>query len=503
MYRLRRLIVFFFISQLTVSQTINDVNYFLGSELNGTARYNSMAGAFGALGGDLTSISINPAGSSVFLYSEIGGTLTQNTKVVESNYFGNLVSKTGNNQKFDQVGAVFVFNNSDIESPWTRVSVGINSHRVSKFDQNSRVKGFNSTGVDNYFLYFADGLTFENLPLYEGETISEVYRILGEENGFDAQQAFLGYQTYLINPFSFDDGETRYYSNVEYAKVDHQLDILSNGIHRKTTINFSALYSGVLHLGVNLNFHKLEYNSNQNFLETNQLSVSPVYDIDFQNDISSFGNGFSGQFGAILKLKKLRLGFAYQTPQYIEIIDQTKQSLTSTYVDQGNVIKETIDPGVLNIYDSYQLNLPSKNTLSIAYVFGASGLISFDYSSQNAANTILTNSNGSVYLNELSNILSNSFESIQTLRIGGEYRIKNISLRAGFLNRNNAQKDINDSDQAITFGIGFGFGSNSINLSFVQLNENKKFSIFSEGLNDPYTLTNTITQVSISYNIKL
>ena len=63
MYRLRILIVFFFISQLTVSQTINDVNYFLGSELNGTARYNSMAGAFGALGGDLTSISINPAGS--------------------------------------------------------------------------------------------------------------------------------------------------------------------------------------------------------------------------------------------------------------------------------------------------------------------------------------------------------------------------------------------------------------------------------------------------------
>ena len=96
-----------------------------------------MAGAFGALGGDLTSISINPAGSSVFLYSEIGGTLTQNTKVVESNYFGNLISQTGNNQKFDQVGAVFVFNNSNIESQWTKLSVGINSHRVSKFDQNN------------------------------------------------------------------------------------------------------------------------------------------------------------------------------------------------------------------------------------------------------------------------------------------------------------------------------------------------------------------------------
>jgi hypothetical protein len=495
--------IFLFAFQLIFSQTINDVNYFLGSELNGTARYNSMAGAFGALGGDLTSISINPAGSSVFLYSEIGATLTHKNKVVESNYFGNSVNKTDNNQKFDQIGAVFVFNNTNSKSPWTRVSAGINSHKVSKFDQNSRVNGFNTTGVDNYFLYFADGLTFENLPLYDGETVSEVYRILGEENGFAAQQAFLGYQAYLINPLNFADGETRYYSNVEYAKVDHELEVISNGLHRKTALNFSALYSGVLHLGVNLNFHKLEYHSYQNFLETNQYSDSPVYNIGFKNDVSSFGNGFSGQFGAILKLKKLRLGFAYDSPQFIELVDETKQSLTSTYIDQGIIIKEKIDPGVLNLYDSYQLKLPSKRTLSLAYIFGVTGLISLDYTTQNAANTFLTQNEDSEYLNDLSNMLTNSFESIQTLRIGGEYRIKNISLRAGFLNRNNAQRDINDSDQAITFGIGFDLGSNSMNLSFVQLNENKKFTLFSEGLNDPYTLSNAITQLSISYNIKL
>ena len=59
--------------QLSVSQTVNDVTVFLSEELNGSARYNSMAGAFGALGGDLTAVSMNPAGSSVFLHSEFGG----------------------------------------------------------------------------------------------------------------------------------------------------------------------------------------------------------------------------------------------------------------------------------------------------------------------------------------------------------------------------------------------------------------------------------------------
>jgi hypothetical protein len=74
--------------QHSVAQTVNDITYFLGSELNGSARYNSMAGAFGALGADLSAISQNPAGSSVFLHSEFGGTLTYTNKAVEGSYFG-------------------------------------------------------------------------------------------------------------------------------------------------------------------------------------------------------------------------------------------------------------------------------------------------------------------------------------------------------------------------------------------------------------------------------
>ena len=79
--------------QHSVAQTVNDITYFLGSELNGSARYNSMAGAFGALGADLSAISQNPAGSSVFLHSEFGGTLTYTNKAVEGSYFGTTKSK--------------------------------------------------------------------------------------------------------------------------------------------------------------------------------------------------------------------------------------------------------------------------------------------------------------------------------------------------------------------------------------------------------------------------
>jgi hypothetical protein len=497
------LFVFLLIMQHSVSQTVSDISYFLGSELNGSARFNSMAGAFGALGGELSAISMNPAGSSVFLHSETGGTLTYNNKYVEGMYFGNSVGKEDSTLKFDQIGAVFVFNNLDPESSWSRISAGLNSHRISKFDQNSRVYGFNTNGIDKYFLHFADGLAFENLPLYDGENIPEVYRVLGETNGFGAQQAFLGYQAYLINPFNFEDGETKYTSNVEYGSVKHELDILTKGLHRKTALNFSALYKGVLHLGANLNIHKLEYHSDQQFFESEQYSNSPVYNIEFENGLSSYGEGISVQFGAILRLNNLRLGLNYDSPQYLEIYDETQQSLSSFYIDQGSIIKETIDPGILNVYDAYDLKLPSKTTLSAAYIFGTKGLISLDYSTQNAANTVLSRNQGSGYLDDLTASLPNTFGSIQTIKVGAEYRLKDISLRAGLLNRNNAQKSVSSSDQAITFGLGLDFGSNSLSLSFVQFDETKTFQMFSEGLKDPYILSNTITQVSLSYNIKL
>lgn len=504
MYKFPLLFLLSISFQLSYAQTVNDLTVFLGSELNGTARYNSMAGAFGALGGDLSGMSINPAGSSVFLYSEFGTTLNYSSKKTEGTYFGNRSKQNAEDHlKLDQLGAVFVLNNTNPEANWSRLSFGFNRHRQSKFDQKAQIQGTNTNGIDQYFLYYADGLAFENLPLYEGETIPEVYRILGEENGFAAQQAFLGYQSYIINPFSFEDNETEYYSNLDYNQVDQRLQILSRGFHQKSVLNFSARYKNFLHLGVNFNIHKLEYHNNQEFFESGHSAQSLVYDIEFGNDLSTFGEGFSAQFGALLKLEQFRLGFTIDSPQYLEITEDTQQEISSIYIDQEATIKETIRPKITNTYEPYQLRLPSKTTLSAAYIFGTKGLLSVDYTTQNGAKSIFEKPQGSSYLDQLTDSVSDYFGSAQILRMGGEYRLKDISLRGGFYHRQNIQRSITSSDQALTAGIGLDLGSSSLSFSFVQFNESKEFLLFSEGLTDSYTLSNLHTQFSISYTIKL
>jgi len=47
-------------------QNINDVLRYSGENSYGTARFQGLNGAFGALGGDMSSLNVNPAGSAVF-----------------------------------------------------------------------------------------------------------------------------------------------------------------------------------------------------------------------------------------------------------------------------------------------------------------------------------------------------------------------------------------------------------------------------------------------------
>ncbi|MDR0370456.1 MAG: hypothetical protein LBH80_01175, partial [Prevotellaceae bacterium] len=64
------------------AQTTPDIYNLQHNDINGTARYMGMAGAFGALGGDVSAVKDNPAGLGVYRQSEFVTTLnllTQNS----------------------------------------------------------------------------------------------------------------------------------------------------------------------------------------------------------------------------------------------------------------------------------------------------------------------------------------------------------------------------------------------------------------------------------------
>ena len=95
-----------FVPSTMSAQSATDAYQVSQYDLKGTARFMSMAGAFGALGGDLSTLSQNSAGIGVYRSNELGFTLNLDAQQSTAKSMG--VSNTDNQTKFylNNIGGV-------------------------------------------------------------------------------------------------------------------------------------------------------------------------------------------------------------------------------------------------------------------------------------------------------------------------------------------------------------------------------------------------------------
>src|SRR5690606_36755769 len=113
--------------------------------------------------------------------------------------------------------------------------------------------GTNSTkSLSNYFLNFAN--------LDGGVPLNQLENSFYENFGFGGQQAFLGYQAYVINPVTAAPGNSSYVSNVPAGGNYYHENILeSSGYNGKVTFNAATQYGDKFYFGLNLNSHFTDY----------------------------------------------------------------------------------------------------------------------------------------------------------------------------------------------------------------------------------------------------
>ncbi len=92
------------------AQNSDDILRYSNENLQGTARFQAMQGAFGALGGDLSALNINPAGLAVFKNSEFSGTFGINYNEIRTDFYGTVINNKTNIFDMPQFGGVFVMN---------------------------------------------------------------------------------------------------------------------------------------------------------------------------------------------------------------------------------------------------------------------------------------------------------------------------------------------------------------------------------------------------------
>lgn len=482
-------------------QNINDVLRYSGEDLQGTARFQGLSGAFGALGGDLSAIGINPAGSAVFLNSQFTVSASNYHRNNDATYFNGFNREELNSLELNQLGGVFVFKNMGQNTEWKRLALAFNYDMVQNFDNEFYASGASNQGLDSYFLGAAQGIPFGNLLLQDGEFIEEAYLDIGSSFGFPTQQAFLGYFGGIIDPVdASDDNNTQYISNAQYSTVDQEYFQSTSGYNSKFTANLAAQYQENLYMGVSLNFHTVLYEKLTLFDERGYDPGSEIQSATFDNLLRTEGAGFSFALGAIAKLNEsVRLGGSYQSPTWYRLEDDTSQRINSDLADADIGF---INFNIVNLFEAYTVKTPSKYTGSLALIFGKEGLLSFDYGYQDMSKAELRPTSDAAFAAENSRI-ANSLAGVSTFRLGGEYRIERVSLRGGYRFEESPYANgqtIGDLN-GFSAGLGYHFGPNRLDLAFSRSERDMDETLFDTGFDTPARINAVNTNITLGYTL--
>ncbi|MBT6766360.1 MAG: hydrocarbon degradation protein, partial [Prolixibacteraceae bacterium] len=136
--------ILFFIPFFVEAQDLADALRYSNLQIQGTARSGGMGNAFGALGGDFTSVSINPAGIGLYRSGELSLTPTFGQTQVESNYLGSMRSDSKYNFAFNNISYVSTIQTQNrSETGIISVNVGIGFNRLKDFNSTMVVEGDN------------------------------------------------------------------------------------------------------------------------------------------------------------------------------------------------------------------------------------------------------------------------------------------------------------------------------------------------------------------------
>ena len=135
------LFIALFISMLSNAQNETDVVRYLNNSPFGTARVSSMAGSFGALGGDVTTALINPAGIGIYRRRELSLTPGFSFNNVISNSEGESELSTKNKFIFSNAG--FVSSNSSNSNKDFYFNFSLGYNKTLDFNRSSAVSFYN------------------------------------------------------------------------------------------------------------------------------------------------------------------------------------------------------------------------------------------------------------------------------------------------------------------------------------------------------------------------
>ena len=440
------------------AQNAYDALRFSEQYAEGTARSVAMGNAFVAVGGDMGGISINPASSAVYRYSEFMFTPTVTVSGMESEYLG--FSSSANKTRagvanFGYVGSYTTGKNSGLVS-W---SVGLLLNKQNNFTGARKVYG--QTDASSWLAslaYNTDGIYAPNMDFTDHN--DPFYSSNASWNSILAWNASLLDTLPGTSDLYYAATENLYGNDITVGgELAQRFNAESVGNVTEAVINWGGNFSDRLFVGVNLGIQSIMYKYEE-MMQEEALNSS-----DFQSGFNYFsygyrykatGTGINLKAGLIyLPVNWLRLGASISTPTWMYLSEEWENGVNSEFSDGYS--QRIVSP--LGTYN-YRLNTPFRWNVGAAFVLGGKGVISADYESADYSRAKFRDMDYEFGYDEENSYISQVLGKQNIVRVGAELNASQVcALRAGWQYYSSPYKDgaSSDATQLISFGAGYVF----------------------------------------------
>ncbi len=437
------------------AQNMYDAINFSRNDYLGTARSMGLSNAVTAVGGDLGTIGINPAGSAVAGYGQLVITPGLSISSVSSAYspegesrYGSFNSTGRCRLGLPNIGLSMVMNtgrtsglksftfavvsNQTVQYNYSARAYGSNSKTSKIAEFAASAEGWDESVLANYNSYENSAASWDILTAYQGGMFSSY----GEDGKYVGVSEVLDPDgTYHYVP-----GELSQSSQV--SKIGYKNDLV---------FNFGANISDLVYVGFNLGTPTAQYRYSEAFYEA---PVDPeMFPVSFvknstQDVVTYFRNssynysytadidGIYAKFGIIATpFAGLRIGAAIQTPTAYTITEKWQYAASTSFDDSYFNDSQTSPRGEY----TYCLRSPYVANFGVAFTFGALGFISADYEFTDYS-VMKFSELHSDYMDYIAgdtfldiNETNRNFAGVShSLRIGGELKLTPLfALRAG------------------------------------------------------------------------
>lgn len=473
------------------AQTMYDGLTFSQNNYYGTARSIGMGNAMTAVGGDLGSIGINPAGSAVAGYSQFTITPNLTLSSMNSSYsaypvggvdnFSNERRESLTRFSMPNIGATFNWKTGS-GSGLTAITYGFVVNGTNNFTGKMMAGGRNdktsyissmAVAAEGYDMDFLNGYSINSnnervdrgwdYPYYYPDD----YTNDPKKGSYAPWNVIANVQAGALSNFGDSNDPAYYWRYIGATEIYEQTGekdadgnyiynislpgALNQAYGRNVTgskydalLNVGFNFGETFFLGANLGITSLNYNYDEYFKEA--AENPSAFEMDFGEKGKTYfsdyrtrysytadGSGVYGKFGFLWRpVDGIRIGGAVQTPTIMEINERWRQDVNVNYTNASfNGSAKTPEGDY-----SYRLRSPYRLNAGAAFTFAGMALLSADYEMTDYSTMKFTSKEGGWNDDSFRNLNDEIHDCMgvsHMVRIGTEFKpVPEFAVRAGY-----------------------------------------------------------------------